>query len=170
MLDYIERLTSTYRGKGLLLDTNLLLLLVVGLWSPRRIARFKRTNVFTENDFLILRSYASEFEHVITTPHIATETSNLLGQLPARDSREARILFRDVLNSDLDHRMTELFRSASQLSSHEMFPRFGLADTSLRFLSNESFLVLTDDLPLFHYLGQKGLDVLNYNYLRTEGW
>jgi len=66
--------------------------------------------------------------------------------------------------------MFESSRPASELSSHEMFPQFGLADTSNRFLGEESFLVLTDDLPLFHYLGQKGLDVLNYNYLRTQGW
>lgn len=154
----------------MLLDTNLLLLLVVGLWRPGRIARFKRTPTFTVDDFLTLHSYISVFERVATTPHIATETSNFLGQLPADDSRQARIPFRDLLNSDLDHCMTELFRPALQLSSHIGFPRFGLADTSLRFLGNKSFLGLTDDLPLFHYLGQKGLDVLNDNYLRTEGW
>lgn len=170
MLEYIEQLTSKYREAGVLLDTNLLLLLVVGLWRQEHISQFKRTQTFTASDFLVLNTYLSSFDQVIATPHIATETSNFLGQLSSRDARASRVVFRKLLNSELDHVFVEVSHPAPELALHEMFPGFGLADTALESAGRNQRLVLTDDLPLYHYLSQIGVDTLNYNYLRTANW
>jgi hypothetical protein len=53
MLD-ARALIGKHRSKGVLVDTNLLVLLLVGLVNKRRIRRFKRTRDFTPADFDLL--------------------------------------------------------------------------------------------------------------------
>lgn len=60
-----------YRGKGLLLDTNLLLLYFVGLVSPGLISNFKPTLSagFSVGDFELLLRITSLFKKIIVTRH-----------------------------------------------------------------------------------------------------
>ncbi len=74
--------TSAHHRQGLLIDSNLLLLLFVGQYDPTRIQKFKRTDQFTVGDYELLADYVEQFRELVTTPSILTEVSNLLGQLP----------------------------------------------------------------------------------------
>ncbi len=47
------------------------------------------------------------------------------------------------------------------------FPKFGLTDTGIVHSARGRFLVLTDDFRLAGYLQRQGIDVVNFNYLRT---
>lgn len=82
MPDHLEQLLIEYRTEGVVADTNLLLLYVVGAHDPERIGRFPRTDTYTEDDFDLLERLLGYFETAVTTPPILTEVSNLLGQLP----------------------------------------------------------------------------------------
>ena len=77
-----SQLIAKYRGKGVLLDTNLMLLLAVGLYKRERISSFKRTDQYTARDFSLVADIISKFDRRITTPHILAETDNLTRQLP----------------------------------------------------------------------------------------
>ena len=81
MSNYIIELLQRYRGKGVLLDTNILLLYFVGAFNPEEIPRFKRTKMFTVEDHDTLVGILGYFEKIVTTPNILTEVSNLSGQL-----------------------------------------------------------------------------------------
>src|SRR5438094_4633228 len=81
-MEYLIDLIGLYKAKGLLIDTNLLLLYLIGMYDPDRIPRFKRTMSFTVDEFLLLDAIFTNFDKVITTPNILTEISNLSGQLP----------------------------------------------------------------------------------------
>ena len=81
-MEYLINLIGLYKAKGLLIDTNLLLLYFIGTYDPDRIPRFKRTMSFTVDEFLLLDAIFTNFDKVITTPNILTEISNLSGQLP----------------------------------------------------------------------------------------
>lgn len=63
-----------------ILDTNLLCLLTVGLLGEQWIARHRRLQAYSAADFLLLTRALSNFSEVATTPHILAETSNLLRQ------------------------------------------------------------------------------------------
>jgi hypothetical protein len=66
----------------LLLDTNLLLLLFIGGKDISLIGKAKTLSAYTEEDDELLREFASlnRFTGLLTTPHIITEVSNLLGK------------------------------------------------------------------------------------------
>src|SRR4051812_13958525 len=61
-----------------LIDTNILLLHVVGSWNRALIPSSKRTSVFTEEDFDLLQETLSAYSPLLVTPAILTEVSNLL--------------------------------------------------------------------------------------------
>lgn len=78
MNDHIADLIRKYRDNGILLDTNVLLLYLVGSIDPQNVGRFKRTAKYDENDFRILSNLVNLFKTNVTTPHILTEASNFL--------------------------------------------------------------------------------------------
>lgn len=74
----------------LILDTQLLVLLVVGLTSPKIISKHKNLTAFDESDYELLRAMLGTDPNIVLLPNIVTESSNLLRQ--HRDSERTRIM------------------------------------------------------------------------------
>jgi hypothetical protein len=70
-----------------LLDTNLLLLLVVGRTDPSYVGTHKRTKDYDARDVAVIEALVAGYDGMVTTPHVLSEASNLLRQIanPARD-------------------------------------------------------------------------------------
>lgn len=64
-------------GNKVVIDTNLLLLLLIGATIKIILEPFKRTTMFTKNDFRLLFRILKHYEKIITTPNILTEVNNL---------------------------------------------------------------------------------------------
>lgn len=166
MEQYVGSLLERYRRAGVLIDTNLLLLYIVGAYDPQQIARFKRTaDRFAPEDFDTLARVLRQFDAVVTTPHILTEVSNLMGQLTGHVKDYCFELFAQSIAL-----MREQHAPAAGLSVRPIFVQFGIADTAILDAAYGSYLVLTDDFPLSAYLGSQGVDVLNFNNIRPLGY
>ncbi len=150
-------------NRTLLLDTNLLLLLAVGRCDYRLIPRFRRTSIFTVEDYALLEEIVAEYRGLVTTPNVLTEVSNLAGQLgePARRAVFERL--RDDIKT-MDERRV-LSREAVDA---DPFVRFGLTDTVIGVLASADLLVLSTDLPLTNRLLQAALPAVNFNHLRPS--
>lgn len=150
---------------GVLVDTSLLLMLCVGLYDPEQIGRFKRTRQeFGVGDFYFFLDFVGQFERLITTPHILTETSNFLGQLTGEAKAGCRAVFAEAVMAAVttrEHRPT-----AKHLATDAGLVPFGITDTSIIKVAAEPYLVVTTEYPLTGYLQSKNLDVLNYGYIR----
>ena|ERR1019366_6479409 len=149
--------------KGLLVDTNVLLLLLVGSLDPKLISRFKITanQGFDEADFNLLQTYAGRFQKLITTPHILAEVSNHADKI--KDGFRQQVSQRlAALIEVLDERI----ESAKILARSDAFLRFGLTDAAISHLAAKNFCVLTVDLPLAGYLQKVGVAAINFNHLR----
>ena len=164
--DHFAPLVSKYRTKGLLIDTNVLLLLLVGSVEPRLIRTSKITNNqgFTEADFELLQIFVGNFKKVVTTPHILAEVSNHAGKMPANQQTVFCRL------ASLIERIEEHAEAATSLVQSDAFARFGLTDTAIGALASKGFLVLTVDFPLAGYLEKRGVDAINFNHLRQLNW
>ena len=156
MNDNLRRLLGKYRKKGLLIDTNLLVLYIVGSLDIELIRDFSRTSQFTIDDFYLLSDFSDLFDLKITTPHILTEASNLIGK-----SRNLRGLLK-IYISNAD----EKFLESSKVTENDDFIDFGLTDTAIINVSQNSCLVLTDDRPLYGFLINKGIDTVSLDELR----
>jgi rRNA-processing protein FCF1 len=152
---------ARYRGSGVLVDTNLLLMYFVGVHDPGEIARFKRTTRFTSEDHALLLDFLGRFRRLVTTPHILTEVSNLAGQMA--DRTRAGIF--ETLSAGMVL-LDEQHDPAAKLASDPSFRRFGITDSAVLHRARGRYLVLTDDFRLSQYLQSEGVDVFNFHHLR----
>ncbi len=157
MNDNLRRLLQKYRKKGLLIDTNLLLLYIVGSFNIELIREFKRTSHFTTDDFYLVSDFLELFDSKITTPHILTEVSNLIGNKP----NLCALL--KIYISDAEEKTLESIK----IVQNNTFINFGLTDTAIIDISKDSYLVITDDKPLYGLLINTAVDAVSLNDLRT---
>lgn len=161
MSDEIVRLVQKYRSRGVLVDTNLLLLYCVGKYEPDRIARFKRSSGFTADDYDLLVALLSNFQRIIATPNILTEVSNLLGQLGEPAKTACLSVFAEEIAI-----IDEQYIPSDTVAQTEVYRRLGLTDAGIHSLAQGNYLVLTEDVALDCSLRTTGVDVLNLNHLR----
>ena len=166
MNDYITDLLQTYRRRGILVDTNILLVYFVGLQDPKIIPRFKRTCTFAIEDFSTIVALLEFFEVRVTTSHILTEISNFIGQLPEKTASDCFDIFSKALDVLDEHQLP----AQKIAANNPIFRKFGLTDTGIALLAKDKYLVLTDDLRVSHYLANTGIDVLNFNHIRELNW
>ncbi len=165
MTDDLSALIDKYRSKGVLLDSNLLVLLFVGLTDIGLVTSFKRTQAFTQQEFSLLKGVVDSFSKVITTPHVLTETSNFLGQL----HDESRLTALKILSATIQS-FKERRPEAKTLVQSGAFFNFGLTDSAILDMPPKKYLVLSIDAALIIALQKKGVDAINFNHLRQLAW
>jgi rRNA-processing protein FCF1 len=161
MTDDIENLFARYRGKGILIDTNILLLWLIGSTNKARIAKFNRTQGFVPEDYELLVDIFQTFQKVLTTPNILTEVSNLINQLGEPERSQCFSIFaRDIIQLD------EIYTDSHTIAATDKFTKFGLTDCGIASLAKGNYLVLTEDFKLANYLQTIGIDTVNFNNIR----
>ena len=76
-MDSLDDFHANARSKGLLVDSNLLVLLVVGLVNRDRISKFKRTAGYSGEDWDLLAAIIENTSLCYTLPYVLAEVSNL---------------------------------------------------------------------------------------------
>ncbi len=149
--------------KAVLVDTNLLLVFVVGSYQPLYVSKHKNTRGYTSEDFYRLQKIVGSYKVRLTTPHILTEVSNLLAQSDGPVKSSCFQAFARVIGL-----LEELPVSATQISTRPHFAEFGLTDLGILEAAGSTHLVLTADSRLARYLAAAQIDVLDYNVLRED--
>jgi len=163
MHDEIARIRG-YRNPGVLVDSNLLLLVFLGGYDRRQIGTNKRLAVFTSEDFQLLTIFLRQFSRIVTTPNILTEVSNLSSAIP--DTKKAAYF--TWFASRLAVLQEEYVPSIAALGNR--WARFGLTDAGIAEIAKSRYLVLTDDFRLSQVLPSEGIDAVNFNHLREMYW
>jgi hypothetical protein len=158
-------LIEKHRAKGVLVDTNLLVLLLVGTVNKQRIPNFKRTEDFTIEDYELLVRLIQWFGKLIATPHVLSQVSDLT-DLPGKERTAIRELFKSLVVQDIE----ESYDESRVLVDDPTFTRFGLADAAITAVCSRGILVLTTDLQLQLALQARNIDALNFNHIRSLGW
>jgi rRNA-processing protein FCF1 len=162
MTDPLEQLQA-YGGVGVVVDTNLLLLLFLGSYDRKQIG-MSRLASFSEKDFDILIKLLARFKRIVTTPNILTEVSNLSNAI----SEGKRAAYFTSFASRLALLDEQHIVSATALMSR--WAKFGLTDAVIAAIAKNRYLVLTDDFRLSQSLQSDGIDTLNFNHLRDAYW
>lgn len=145
----------------LALDTNLLIVLVVGLTDRALFGAHKRTRAFGPEDYDLLLQLVLGAEQIVVTPHVLAETSNLLGQDDDPRGRLLRGKLGELMNLH-DERHTP----AIVVSQHPDFLRLGVADCGMLSVLREDVVLLTDDLGLYLAAAHVDSRTMNFTHLR----
>lgn len=134
-----------YYSKGIIVDSNLLLLLLAGIYDKSFIKGFKRTRKYSLEDFNLLFNFVGKFKTIYITPHILTEISNL----SINNQSDRR--FHKYINSLIQslRLFDEKIIGKDDILKDDYFRILGATDVALMLASKqqECFLI-TDDLPL----------------------
>jgi rRNA-processing protein FCF1 len=145
-----------------LIDTNILLLLLVGSTDRAAVTRFKRTKKFLPEDFDIAVNFLTRFSHIATTSSIMTETSNLASELSSPLLGDVFLKFIEWVNV-----LEERYLPGRDIVADAAFTRFGFTDGGISALRDADYLVLTDDFRLSQYLQSEGVPAINFNHMRA---
>ena len=147
----------------IVLDTNVLLLLLVGVADRDLVAKHKRTRKSEPRDFDTLVRMVKTFAVVVTSQLLA-ETSNLLRDGPGSASGQgARITA--VLKA-----AQERYVPKDKLLESPPFLSMGATDVSIMELAHEDdTVVLTDDLELYGRLERAQRNVVNFTHVIMSG-
>jgi len=147
--------------RSALLDTNLIVLLIVGLAGKQFITTHKRTKDFIEEDYDLLVQTINNFDRLWITSHCLSEVSNLLKQTHEDFAKKLMLVFAQFA----DH-MKESHISKSKIFENELVFRLGVADTGFVEKSRKVTCSFTTDLDLYLELCRLGRKVINFNHLR----
>lgn len=156
-----------YVSKGILLDTNLLILLVVGLIGKAEISKHKTTGAYIPEDFDLLFNFLKLFKKIVVTPHVLAETSNLVDTFSGEKKSYPFLAITDLLNKSY---VFETHLPAIEISGTDGFTKYGLTDIGLIKVAKDNYLLLTDDLKMSGFAEKSGVDVINFNHIRWLNW
>ena len=146
-----------------LIDTNLALLLVVGMTNRNYIKTHKRTKEFTEEDYDHLLKYLEGFDSLWITSHCLAEVSNLLKQTDKNKSQELLATL-----SVIGGEMKESNIAKANIFNSEVYIRLGVADTGFVQKSKRVTCQFTVDFDLYQAVSNLGRKVINFNHIRAE--
>lgn len=157
-------LIEKYRLKGALVDTNLLVLIAVGIYNQKRIVTHKRTRQYTIEDFQLLFSLLEKFRRVLVVPQIIAEADNLARQTDSSENPKLAAVMRLLIG-----KFFEIYEPSSRIVQNRYFPSLGVTDCAI-IEASQDVLVLTDDARLSNMLAHFGRDALNINHIRPFLW
>ncbi|HDX9145393.1 TPA: hypothetical protein RQO79_005773 [Klebsiella michiganensis] len=131
-----------------LIDTNLLLLFVIGsVDNGHFIGASKRLDAFSYYDYRLLNEYIGKFDNFATTPYILTEVSNLI-DLQDYAAVEAFKTLRLV------SQIAEIIDvTPSSDTDHSHFFQYGLTDVNILNIA-QNRAILTNDIRLANFAYQ----------------
>lgn len=159
----IDTYIKKYRRKGIIVDTNLLLLALIG--GTPSIGEFKRTRGYSNEDYQLLLKVIDQFEKLVSTPHILAEVSNLTNGLYGSKLHD----FYETLTHSLSTIIETHIPAVAISRDYELSP-YGLTDVGIVAAAKDNYLVLTDDLRVAGFAHQHCVDVVNFNHIREASW
>src|SRR6516162_6325676 len=143
-------------------DANLLVLLIVGSASKDYIARHKRLQEFTMDDFDLLNVLIAQFSDLVVLPHVLAEASNLARQISGRARADVQHALKSLLES-----VTELPIPSILGSRRPEFTQLGLTDSVILHLCSMSIddispTLITADSNLADAANSMGYSVIDY--------
>ena len=159
-----EDILIAAQRNGLLLDTNLLVLYLVGQTDEGMVEKHKRTSQYTVDDYRLLLGIVHSQRKLVTTPHVLAEVSNI-----ATFTGSLRHRFHDLFEAHIGIVEGERYLAGRDICRSPAFRNLGITDAGLVLLSIEGVVVMTDDLDLYLSLQSNRAAAINFTRLRNFG-
>jgi rRNA-processing protein FCF1 len=154
------------KQNGVILDTNLFVLLVIGRVFPRQVGVHKKVSSYTLDDFQLVSGTVRGAARTIITPHIIAEISNhLVDKKPNKAGEINNVYF--LFIKDILKFIEEKYVEKQILLASEKLGTLGFTDSSILETARKyKYAVLTEDFALAKILEKEKLPVMNINAIR----
>jgi hypothetical protein len=148
---------------ALILDSNLSVLLVVGLANKAWIAQHKRLQEFDAADFDILANVVDQSTAIWLSPNVLSETANLVRQIKEPHRSAIMIKLAEVIDI-----AEEKYVESRSAKNRTEFVRLGLTDAVILEMASPDATILTADVELYLAAQSAGFTSLNFNHWKNE--
>ena len=150
--------------KMILIDSNCLLVLLLGMIDPNLIDTHSKTSIYEKKDFYDLMSFIGDIKSLVVLPNIFTEVDNLLNKNFKGNQKYLYIksIIELMLNSKEEYLKSVLIRDKTS------FYDLGLTDSLILELAKQNNLLITDDSQLSDYARANSIEVYDMKYLRNQ--
>jgi hypothetical protein len=147
----------------LALDTNILLLWIVGVATGRVLG--KRLKAYSDDDLAILQTCIDGHDRFIVTPNVWTEVSNIWDYgIDGIARRTIQQTLSDAIQLNL-----EFSKPSREIAADPDFDRLGLTDCAWLAVLDQTTTLITDDVALCDTAVSRGLKAVNFTRLRAFG-
>lgn len=137
-----------------LIDTNALVLLIVGIIDPRQIKTHKRLSIYEEEDFYKLWLVLDGLDQLVVLPNVWTEVDNLLNTF----SRNLKGQYIFAVTETIKE-TTEKYIKTIKATEQYTFFDLGITDSLLLHYAKKCDLLITSDSKLSDYALSRGIKV-----------
>jgi hypothetical protein len=163
--DQLVSYAREHAEDGILLDTNVLLLLLVAQFRPDLVGG-KRLETYGLRDAELLTAYVKNFTRILTTPHVLAETSNFIRQIMKGKTQSAFLTWlHPMFCLDDKGALVQCVVQGRDIDAG-LFIRLGLTDSGLVASARKGRLLLTSDLNLHVAVVSSGAHSINFTHMR----
>ncbi len=147
----------------IIIDTNALVVLIIGFIDPRLFKTHKRTSIYEKQDFEELLMVIGNIENLVVLPNIWTEVDNLLNTFAGNYKYQ----YLEKLTQTMQL-TTEKYLPSIQATRNLHFYDLGLTDSLLLDYAKECKLLITSDSNLSLYAVAYGIPVYDVVKRRND--
>lgn len=139
-----------------LIDSNSLIVLILGLMNPKLINEHSKTSIYDEHDYQNLIDIIGDIESLVVLPNIWTEVDNILNKFSGgyRD-----LYIQTILNTI--KRTSEIYLESQRVIDSYCFIDIGLTDTLILEYAKNCEMLITSDSSLSDYAKANGIQVFD---------
>jgi hypothetical protein len=142
-----------------LIDTNVLILLLLGRADPANFGKHKRLDIFVLDDLKNLEAILRDATGFVTLPYILAQCSDLMKIGDRAPSAVVQMYEKFVMQAEeIDCRSKDIIES-------QYFRRLGLTDAAIIQLVRDRVHVVTVDYELFGVLCDRGVIATNLRHM-----
>lgn len=138
----------------IVIDTNALLLLVVGRIDVNLINSHKRTSIYDEQDYYDLLNIIVDFKNLLILPNVWTEVDNLLNNFKG----DRKYYYHNVMKEIIKWSTEKHIHTIEAINTAPFF-NLGVTDSLLLILAKQNSLLITSDSSLSDYARANGINV-----------
>lgn len=138
----------------ILIDTNALIILIVGQIDSKLINSHRRTSIYEEQDYYDLLTVIKDYNNLTVLPNVWTEVDNLLNNFGGEQKYKYILAIKETIKSSSEKYITSLIGIES-----DSFFGLGLTDSLLLKFAKECEFLITSDSSLSDYAIASGIKV-----------
>ena len=139
-----------------LIDSNSLVVLLLGTIDPRLINRHKRTSIYEEQDYYELLARIKDFKELVTLPNIWTEVDNLLNNFTGHQKEMYIKSLKKLIQFT-----SEVYIKTRSITNQDHIYDLGITDSLILMHAKECKLLITSDSKLSDYAEANGINVFD---------
>lgn len=126
-----------------LIDTNALVILLLGIIDTKLIGKHKRASIYEINDYKNLLNFIGDYSNLLVLPNVWTEVDNLLNDFSGNYKYKYLATIKEIIQNTSE----KYFESSKIILSYN-FDVVGLTDSILIEIAKDCKCIITSDSKL----------------------